>query len=392
MAKNAAFWIACQTGKTPLALGTPGVGKSAQITAFAKACGRQLYVLIGSLRDPADVGGYPYPVEYGTVVESGEKKVYMSLLPPKYAVDAQEGKWILFIDELTTCPPAVQAALLRVIAEKHVGDLALPEDTWIVSAANPAGMAANGHDLEPPMANRLCHLNWEMDWDSWEMGMLNGGEFPEPQFPLLPENWREKIPQVNGMIAAYRRARPTAFEPALDSAGNLKMSRTDACGAWPSARSWTMAGIMLAAAKAVNAPLETQIQLVGGCVGDGVTTEFFKWLQDLDLPDPELILQDADSALKAKKEMKIKLPERPDKLIAVVSSVSAAVMGTKDNPDRWMAAMYFLEAVAKKTPDVAAAAGKSILLEGSKIPGVRIRDALMDAIVTPMRNAGLCKA
>ena len=112
---NLIFWTVAQTGKvTPLVSGPPGCGKSRTIEAFARAMSRQCYTLIGSLREPADVGGYPYPVH-------GEQP-YMAVMPPKWAQDCQHGQWVLFLDELTTCPPAVQAALLGVIAENRVGD------------------------------------------------------------------------------------------------------------------------------------------------------------------------------------------------------------------------------------------------------------------------------
>ena len=59
---NLIFWTVAQTGKvTPLVSGPPGCGKSRTVEAFAKAMGRQCYTLIGSLREPADIGGYPYP-------------------------------------------------------------------------------------------------------------------------------------------------------------------------------------------------------------------------------------------------------------------------------------------------------------------------------------------
>ena len=51
----------------------------------------------------------------------------MAVMPPKWAQDCQLGQWVLFLDELTTCPPAVQAALLGVIAENRVGDALLPD-------------------------------------------------------------------------------------------------------------------------------------------------------------------------------------------------------------------------------------------------------------------------
>jgi len=53
--------------------------------------------------------------------------------------------------------------MLGVITEKRVGDLPLPPETWIGAACNPAGQAAGGYELEPPMANRLYHHPWAME-------------------------------------------------------------------------------------------------------------------------------------------------------------------------------------------------------------------------------------
>src|SRR5207248_8810483 len=51
------------------------------------------------------------------------------------AVRAERG--LLFLDELTTAPPAVQAAMLRVVLERVVGDVTLPPAVRVVAAANP---------------------------------------------------------------------------------------------------------------------------------------------------------------------------------------------------------------------------------------------------------------
>ncbi len=161
---NLVFWTVAQTGKvTPLVSGAPGCGKSRSVEAFARATGRQCYTLIGSLREPADIGGYPYPVH-------GEFP-YMAVMPPKWAQDCQQGQWVLFLDELTTCPPPVQAALLGVIAENRVGDTTLPDTVWKVAACNPPDCAANGSELEPPLANRMCHLPWQTNVEGWRRGM-----------------------------------------------------------------------------------------------------------------------------------------------------------------------------------------------------------------------------
>ena len=60
MQANCTYWIVAQTGKVvPLAYDIPGTGKTQSVLAFARALRRRVYVLIGSIREPADVGGYP---------------------------------------------------------------------------------------------------------------------------------------------------------------------------------------------------------------------------------------------------------------------------------------------------------------------------------------------
>ena len=46
---------------------------------------------------------------------------------------ARAGEGIAFFDEISTAPPAVQAALLRVVLERTVGDLRLPDGVAVVA-------------------------------------------------------------------------------------------------------------------------------------------------------------------------------------------------------------------------------------------------------------------
>ena len=94
---------------------------------------------------------------------------------------------LLFLDELSTAPPAVQAALLRVVLERIVGDLTLPTDVAVVAAANPPEQAADGWDLSAPLANRLCHLNWDIDPRAVADGLAGG--WAPPPVPALPAGW-----------------------------------------------------------------------------------------------------------------------------------------------------------------------------------------------------------
>jgi MoxR-like ATPase len=84
-------------------------------------------------------------------------------MPPDWSKRlAQVKDGILFTDEVNTAPPSVQAALLRVCLDKVAGDCHLGDDTSVIAAANPPEQAADGWDLAPPLANRFCHINWEL--------------------------------------------------------------------------------------------------------------------------------------------------------------------------------------------------------------------------------------
>ena len=133
--------------------GAPGTGKTSAIRAMAEAMGLPCETVIASIREPSDFAGLP--------IVAGDS---VRFAPPMWARRlADAGHGLLFLDELSTAPPAVQAALLRVVLERAVGDLILPDQVAVVAAANPPEQAADGWDLSAPLANRLCHLTWHTD-------------------------------------------------------------------------------------------------------------------------------------------------------------------------------------------------------------------------------------
>ncbi|MEM1216217.1 MAG: MoxR family ATPase, partial [Bacteroidota bacterium] len=131
--------------------GKPGVGKSSFIEALATEAFPVL-TLIASIHDPTDFSGLP-------VFQDG--KVHYA--PPQWLNQFEEQQdGLLFLDELTTAPPAVQAALLRVVLERRVGFHPLPARVRIVAAANPPDLMVGGWELSPPLRNRFIHLQWDL--------------------------------------------------------------------------------------------------------------------------------------------------------------------------------------------------------------------------------------
>src|SRR6516165_11693296 len=164
-----ALGVAVAAGVPVLLWGAPGTGKTSAIRAMAGVMGLPCETVIASIREPSDFAGLPIVV--------GDE---VRFAPPAWARRlAEAGQGLLFLDELSTAPPAVQAALLRVVLERAVGDLTLPDDVAVVAAANPPEQAAGGWDLSPPLANRLCHLDWPVDQDRFVEALTSGWPSPE---------------------------------------------------------------------------------------------------------------------------------------------------------------------------------------------------------------------
>jgi len=309
--------------------GAPGTGKTSTIRAMAEAMDLPCETVIASIREPSDFAGLPVVVGDG-----------VRFAPPTWARRlAEAGRGLLFLDELSTAPPAVQAALLRVVLERVVGDLALPPEVAVVAAANPPEQAADGWDLSAPLANRLCHLSWDTEPLAIADGLAGG--WAAPQVPALPDGWQAEEQLARGLVAAFLHLRPAlACAPPADA--------TSAGRGWPSPRTWEMAARLWAAGGVAGAGDAARSALVRGAVGDGAGVEFLAWLTEMDLPDPEAVLADPGSFV---------LPERGDRAYAALAAVAAAV-AAQPTAERWTAGWQVLGLVAADVPDVAAVAAR----------------------------------
>ena len=314
--------------------GAPGTGKTSAIRALADTMGLPCEVVIASIREPSDFAGLPVVA----ATEGAGSAVHFA--PPLWARRlAAQQQGLLFLDEISTAPPAVQAALLRVVLERVVGDLTLPEGIVVIAAANPPEQAADGWDLSAPLANRFCHIDWPTDGRHFAEGLAAG--FPPPPAVELDPLWENDIAKIKGLVAAFVSVRPgLAVVPPTD--------RANAGRAWPSPRSWEMAARLLTAAITSGASEDVQSVLVRGSVGDGPGVEFLSWMTEMDLPDPEVVLANPDA---------FELPERGDRAYAVLSAVAAAVAANA-TPERWVAGWRVLARAGERAPDVAAMAAR----------------------------------
>lgn len=153
-----------EISKVPvLIMSNPGLGKSTSVEMFAEVRDYHLTLLRGNSTSPEEVLGFD--VFDNTIKDAKSTK---HLRPTWFAeileVAEKGGKTLLFLDEITTCHSAIQAALLHLVFERKVGSERLPEDTLIVSAGNYAQNLSNSMEMLPPLMNRFMIFNITPDY------------------------------------------------------------------------------------------------------------------------------------------------------------------------------------------------------------------------------------
>jgi MoxR-like ATPase len=216
--------------------GAPGIGKSSIVAQVAAAHGLEFIDVRLSQLAPTDLRGLPVP-------ENGRSRWY----PPEFLPES--GKGILFLDELNMAPPAMQGIAQQLILDRKVGSYVVPDGWFIWAAGNRKEDRASVFEMPAPLANRFLHLEVEPDFDSFKAYSLATG--------------------VHEHVLAF-----LAFRPSLLHKQDPQQP------AWPSPRSWTMAGRLHAAGLDV-APV----------VGEGAAAEFGAYIRLYrSLPDLEAIL------------------------------------------------------------------------------------------------------
>ena len=351
---------ACGRASVPvLLISDPGMGKSSLVRGLAAAEGVPCETVLGSIREPADVAGLPVVTAAGVV-----------LSPPAWAArlaDAESG--YLFLDELTTSPPAVQAAMLAVALDRVVGDLTLPAAVRVVAGANPPDKAADGWELSPPLANRFAHVQYRPSVDEWIDGTTVGWSAPPASRAITADPTRAET--IKALVTGFIRTRPEhlhAFPRTAEGTG----------GPWPSRRTWTMLAVALANVRDDDAAARQALAF--GLVGEGVGVEFLTWAEQADLPDPAAVV--ADPSI-------VDWTGRADRVWAVLSAVVgwAASAGTAE---AWRLAWGPLLAAAEAgAPDVAAAAARP--LGRCRPASAKVPAAVRDKFAPVLVAAGLAE-
>lgn len=228
--------------------GSPGIGKSYIVNDLAEKKSLALVDIRLSQMDPVDLRGIPSIKE--------DKTVWM---PPVFFPSDPESEGILFLDELNSAPPSVQAAIYQLVLNRKMGEYELPKQWRIICAGNKISDRGVVFKLPTPLANRMVHLNVEAHYDDFKLFAISQG--------------------VHRFIIGFLGFRPDllATEPVVEDDSNP---------AFATPRSYHMLSTILK----MNSDIKRIAPIIYGTIGYGAGMEFISYIKVYEeLPDVQAI-------------------------------------------------------------------------------------------------------
>jgi len=241
--------------KRPLFLwGPPGIGKSDIVKQMGVELEAHVIDIRLSLWEPTDIKGIPF-------FDSNSNK--MSWAPPIELPDAEMAakhkQIILFLDEMNSAAPSVQAAAYQLVLNRRVGTYHLPDNVLIVAAGNRETDKGVTYRMPAPLANRFVHLEMKVDWEDY--------------FGWAVDNKIHK--DVVGFLT-FSKKDLYDFDP------------KSASRAFATPRSWSFVSELLFDD---DEDTDTLTDLISGAVGEGLAVKFMAHRKiSSKLPDPTDIL------------------------------------------------------------------------------------------------------
>ena len=268
---------------TPVMLwGPPGVGKSQMVAQIAGRHGVAVIDIRLSQMEPSDLRGIPF--------RSGE---HVEWAVPAILPNAQRhgSAGILFLDEITSAPPAVSAAAYQLILDRRLGEYQVPDHWAIFAAGNRQGDRGVTYSMPAPLANRFSHFEVETHLDDWVTWAYQRG--------------------LDERLIAFLRFRPELlfdFDPAHNPV------------AFPSPRSWEFAHRGLKKFEDHPELLQGTLQ---ACVGPAAGIELTAFVNSLDqMPDLDAIIAGEP----------VPVPKEIDLQYAVAAALVGRAIRAKDDP------------------------------------------------------------
>jgi len=253
--------------KRPVFLwGPPGIGKSELVKQIGDsgALGKTHVIDMRlALFEPTDLRGYPVP---------NMKTGVMQWLPPADLPSEELAKEydtiIVFLDEMNSAAPSVQAAGYQLILNRRIGQYKLPDNVVMIAAGNRETDKGVTYRMPKPLENRFVHFELRVDFQDWIDWAVNNNVEPD----------------VVGYLS-FAKGDLYNFDPQSSSRG------------FATPRAWTFTSELLEDNDDLSDSLQTD--MVAGCVGEGIAVKFMAHRKIAgDLPLPEDVLDAKVKTLK----------------------------------------------------------------------------------------------
>lgn len=177
-----------KSGLVPNIIGKHGIGKSSVVAQYAKDNGYSFHpFFLGQMSDNGDLLGLP---EFDR--DRNGKALSVSFIHP--AKLPKKPRSILFFDELNRASKELLQAIFQLALEGTLHDYALPEDSAIIMAMNPATDDYSVLDFaDKAFADRFVHINLDPTHEEFHTYMTSRygtstvSDFLKQQTKLLEE-------------------------------------------------------------------------------------------------------------------------------------------------------------------------------------------------------------
>jgi hypothetical protein len=255
----------CFAKKRPLFLwGPPGIGKSEVVAEITREMGGYMIDLRLGQMDPTDIRGIPFFNK-----ELGKIDWAPPIDLPDEELASQYPVVVLFMDEMNSAAPAVQAAAYQLVLNRRIGKYRLPDNVVMIAAGNRESDKGVTYRMPTPLANRFVHIEMKPDFAVWQ-------------------DWAVKNNIHKDVVGYLSFAKQDLYD--FDAKSSSR--------AFATPRSWVFVSELLADE---DTDETTTTDLVAGTVGEGLAVKFQAHRKIAGrLPKPEDVLSGKEKDLKVK--------------------------------------------------------------------------------------------
>jgi len=244
--------------------GPPGIGKSELVADLTKELNGYMIDLRLGQMEPTDIRGIPF---YNK--DSGKMDWAEPVDLPSKELAAEYPVVVLFLDEMNSAAPSVQAAAYQLILNRRVGKYKLPDNVVMVAAGNRESDKGVTYRMPTPLANRFIHQEMKVDFPSWQ-------------------EWAVEHKIHKDVVGYLSFAKQDLYDFDAKSASR----------AFATPRSWSFVSELL---EDEDGDDDTVMNLIAGTVGEGLAVKFMAHRKVAGrMPKPEDILSGKVTTLEVK--------------------------------------------------------------------------------------------